>query len=278
MKQLNASNETYRTLVDNFNAVHLALKPGGKYESSALGKPPGLPEIDEKTAYALQTEVNAELRQTYGLTASGYKISMTAPEDRVPVNAEGPTSGVLYSHQLLASNVELHLEQLNNVLLEPELVFRNPVAITDIKNHDRLLAALEVAAGIEVPMSRVPEWFPPGQPPNIDLGTFIADNSAAGFVVVGDVWKPAATMDVAAVTVRLTEPDESVLRGTSNRVMGSPLSALRWLYARIIQAEGQVPAGTVVSSGTLLSPRRPAAGTFEAAFSDGLGTVKVTFR
>src|SRR5699024_2704345 len=130
----------------------------------------------------------------------------------------------------LPSTSELRLDQTNDVLLEPELVFRLMADVTRDTDLSSIAALLEVTGGIEIPMSRLPGWFPAGSPPIVDLAAFIADNSAAGFAVLADGWTPAEQIsDTAAVTVSFTEADGTVLQGSSSRVMDDPLTSVRWL-------------------------------------------------
>lgn len=272
------AQQTHAALVQNYATIATSLTRGDRVDVNALATPPGGLGLDEETGYALQRRITDEVVTTSGRRPVGYKVSMTAPEDRPPVNAPGPSYGVLLADQLLAQDATLRLDQLNDALLEPELVFRTTAPLDTVPADAQLAAVLEVTGGIEIPVSRVPHWFPPGQPPNVDLGTFIADNAAAGYVAVADGWQPAADVPLTETSVSFSEADGTVHTGSGKRVMDGPLNSVRWLFDRIIAADGVIPAGTVVSSGTFLAPKRPAPGTFEAAFSHDLGTIRVTFR
>lgn len=277
MSTTTVNDELVRALVVNTSMMNQVMRQGVAVDMSLLFSPPAVLGISEDAAYKLQGRVNAELELAGEGRPCGYKISMTASEDRVPVNAAGPSSGVLYTHQFLGASCELRLDQMNNALLEPELVFRTTEDIMELTTAQELASVLEVTGGLEIPMSRVPGWFPPGRPPTVDLAAFIADNSAAGFVAVAGDWKPADALDTAAAEVTLTEPGGMQFHGQGRRVMDGPLNSMHWLFTRLLAAHGSVPAGTLVSSGTFMSPRRPTPGVFEAAFTQGLGTVTVTF-
>lgn len=271
-------DQTHEALVQNYATITATLARGEALDVSALTSPPGDLGLDEDAGYTLQRRITDEVVRASGTQPVGYKISMTSPEDRTPVNAPGPSYGVLLADQIIEAGTALRLDQLNDALLEPELVFRTTAPLESIPDDAGLAAILEVTGGLEIPASRVPHWFPPGQMPNVDLGTFIADNAAAGYVAVAGVWRSARDVDTSAVTVSFEEADGTVHTGAATRVMEGPLNSLRWLFERILAANGQILAGTLVSSGTFLPPKRPAAGTFAAAFSHDLGTVDVTFR
>lgn len=237
-----------------------------------LGSDLPLTEAYDGQHHAVQALIEAR-----GTRLSGFKISMTNAADQVAVRAQEPAYGHLTPLHLALGKDSILLETANFPLVEPELVFRTRSAIDATFTPDRIAAACDVAAGLEIPICRLQGWWPLGDVPKLTLSDFILDNAGAGRVVHGAHFVPADTLDLPAVGVRLTTPEGIEHKGTGARVLENPLNALHWLAVALARRGESIPAGAYVSSGTFMPPIRAVPGLFRAEFSHGLGAVEVRF-
>lgn len=228
-------------------------------------------------AYAGQHQAVQALVDHAGTRLAGFKISMTNAADQVAVRASEPAYGHLTPLHLAQGEDQIVLESANYPLVEPELVIRANHSIDSSLDAAQIAEACDVAAGLEIPICRLKGWWPLGDVPKLTLSDFILDNAGAGRVVHGATFLPAASLDLAAVTVRLTSPDGVEHHGQGARVLGNPLNAIHWLATALARRGATIPAGALISSGTFMPPIRAVPGVFHAAFSDGLGSVQVRF-
>ncbi|WGX96752.1 2-keto-4-pentenoate hydratase [Nocardioides sp. L-11A] len=252
--------------------------PGG----SALGAAPApVPTGDRRpppAAYALSAEIVARVQHTWATTPRGFKLSMTNEADQARFATTEPSYGVLTSAHVPGDPVVIALAHANAPLVESELVARATRELGPELTGAELQAGIEVAAGLEIPVSRIPGWWPDGGAPAVTLSDFILDNAMAGYLAHGERWLPAADLDLAALTVEVVDPDGTVHPGAATHVLGDPLRALQWLVGALARRGEVVPAGAIISTGTFLRPLRARTGTFRATFSHGLGDAVVTFR
>ena len=262
-------------LVENYAALEAGPGPAARDGELRYWRPPYEPDLAE--AYRWQLEILAEVDRRWPSTAAGFKISIVAEEDRGGVGATEPAFGRLRDVSFVPSGSSVALDRLNGPLIEPELQLRNHASLHSTMRNEELAAVMEVAGGIELPVSRVVGWRSADDDERITLGEFIADNAGSGVIVLGRTWIPATDVDLTDVSVELGLPDGTRLPGHSGRVMGNPLNALRWLLAKLEAMGEEYPAGLTVSSGALRPPTVATAGTFAATFGSGLGTIAVEF-
>lgn len=249
---------------------------GPRASGGPVAIPDGLNDLAVEQAYRLQYEVVDTLVRQWGVARAGFKISCTGAADRALIGALEPTYGTLTNAHLLDSGASIDLAGTNQPLVEPELVFRLIREPAPDATFEELADSVEVAAGLEVPICRFRNWWPEGAMPNLTLGGLIADNAVAGFVVVGPRWVRLTAAEIDAMAVELCAPDGRVSRGHATNVLGSPLAALSWLMGATRRLGVGIPAGSMVSSGTLTNPIRAVQGTFTATYPL-VGDVTVTF-
>ncbi|WP_342661419.1 2-keto-4-pentenoate hydratase (plasmid) [Rhodococcus ruber] len=252
--------------------------PGpGAPSGEAIPLPDALNTMTVDDAYAFQRGVLADLEQTWDVRRAGYKLSVTNATDQAIISASEPTFGVLTDRHLLSSGAHIDLTRANNPLVEAELVMRTMAEIDVDTPFAELASSVEFAGCLEIPVSRFAEWWPAGEGPRLTLSGLIADNSVAGFVVIGDEWRSLTDAELTSTDVHLTLPSGAVVAGTSTHVLGHPLRAVVWLLERLARSGDRLPVGSIVSTGTLLSPNRATRGAFRADFGSGLGSVVVNF-
>ncbi|MCE3550864.1 hypothetical protein LWC33_05265 [Pseudonocardia sp. RS11V-5] len=254
---------------------------GGPGPTTPTGRarplPAELAALSQAEAYAVQRECVTELCATWGARPRGYKISVTGKADQERIGATEPTFGRLTDRHLLPSGAVIPLDLANQPLLEPELVLRTSADLGPQAGPDEIHAVVEIAAALEIPVCRFVDWWPEGQLPRLTLMGLIADNSVAGFVVLGTRWSRLPRERVRQVTATVDTPDGDVVHGHASAVLGDPLAALSWLVGALARTGEILPAGSLVSSGTLAAPTRAVPGTYRARFDQGIGEVAVTF-
>ncbi|MFV0532854.1 MAG: 2-keto-4-pentenoate hydratase [Cumulibacter sp.] len=236
---------------------------GGPGTLAQAPNPVTLPEafttLSESDAYAFQEALIDGLMSTYGGERRGYKIG-----------GVDPFYGVLLDSHLLGTDDEIELATANSPMFEPEILVRTTRELDAQASTEHIAASVEMAAGIEMPVSRFANWsltFP--------RTALIADNALSTYVVTGSSWFPSLAPE-ATVNVTLTHPNGV---STGSRTAASVYEGVAWLV-RALSSRGQtLAAGSLIATGTLLAnpPAIPlTAGTYTASFDNGLGNVAVT--
>ena len=212
-----------------------------------LPTPAAMPaDLDE--GYAVQ----AALVLASGQAACGWKIGATNPAAQQRLNLPGPVYG-----RLLAPFVRLSPHAFGDEfalrVLEPEVAVRLGRDLPDRGRpygRDDVAAAVdEIYPALEVPDARLLAWDTLGAP------AFIADNAAAGRLVLGEPCPGWRDLDLCAVPARLLVDGAVAAEGSTADVMGHPLDALAWLANALIGHGRQLCAGDLVTTGTC-SPTR----------------------
>ena len=208
-----------------------------------------------------------------GSRAVGYKISLTSDETQSVLDTSEPTYGHLFDDQILHAPAEVPLGGFFSPLIEPELVF---VFDEDLPPHagpDDILTCARIAPGFELPDARYISWF--GEPA-LTLSDFVADNSAAGMLVVGEPVS-ANGVELRNIEVEVSLNGARVRQGRATAVLGDPTRSVTWLSRQLALCGEGLRAGDVVSSGTFCPPLRLLPGRYVARFTDvGAVTLNVT--
>ena len=126
-----------------------------------------------------------------------------------------------------------------------------------------------VHPALEIIDSRVADWA-------ITLVDTVADNASGARAVVGAGVDPAG-LDLAAVACAVTLGGATVAEGTSDAVLGSPVTALVWLANTLGERGTVLRAGSVVLSGSITAAFDVADGDEVTATLAGVGTVTARF-
>jgi len=214
--------------------------------------------LDAETAYDVQDRFVARLDRG---PVAGYKLGFTNEAVRREVGVDTPVHG-----RLLAATVDADVDAgaLVTPRAEPEIVVRLGSRLATPDREAAAEAVAGVAPAVEVVDSRTGGW-------DLGPGTAVADNALAAGLVTGPETAPAASPPLPEVTVRATA-GETERRGRGEAAMGDPLAAVAWLAGT---RAAPLPAGTLVSTGSLTEtlPLRP--GVPVTAAFEGLGTVRV---
>lgn len=206
----------------------------------------------------------------------GYKVALTSLATQAALRTDEPAVGRLLAIDVLPTGSTVALERMFSPVLEAELVFRVREDLPPCASAGLIASLCDVTAGLECPDSRYADWFG-GAYPVLELDDVIADNCLTGLVVVGNVWREAARIDLPAVRATLLVDDEEVASGTGTAVLGDPLRSMTWLSAHLAASGEALTAGTLVSAGTLTPPVVARRGLVRGVFGAGLGEAWIRF-
>jgi len=230
-------------------------------------------EIDELTAYKIQDQVTKLKMEENGEEIIGYKISMTSEEMQRLGKANSPAYGTFTTKSVIESSIKL--DSAFPFLLEPELVFVVTEDLTVGADKNEILQKSKIAAGLEIPGSRYPNWFPPSK--DAQLGDTIADNTFAGFILMGSSVEITDSIDWKQIKATLYLNDEKLDEGYSSEVLGNPLNAISWLTEKLAEENKSLKKGMIVSSGTFTSPKALKQGAYKVVF-DIVGELTLTVK
>lgn len=204
--------------------------------------------------YAIQDA----LARISGLHRVGWKIGATNRAAQEQLSLPGPLSGRLFAPFRHDSPAVINSGTAVLRALEPEIAFRLG---RDLPARDRPYEPANITEAIawaqpalEIPDSRWRDWESVGAP------AFIADNAAAGFIVLGPEVEDWRDIDLAAVEAHLVINGETAETGAGANVMDGPLSVLTWLANHLIDRDMHLKAGDLVTTGTCTPIRFAAPG------------------
>lgn len=228
--------------------------------------------IDENTAYKIQDLVTKMKINDNGEEILGYKISMTSEKTQKMGNATSPTYGTFTNTSLLKGPVKLDPDFI--LLIEPELVFVITEDLSIGADAEEFMKKSKIAAGLEIPGSRYPNWFPPQGGGNVTDN--IVDNACGGMIAIGEAFEIPDSINWAGIGVKLFLNDTQIDEGLSEEVLGNPVNAVSWLSSKLAEENKSLKKGMIVSSGTFTLPKILEKGTYRGVF-DIVGelTVKV---
>ena len=234
----------------------------------------GLP-LDLPLAYAVQGWLVERLRKAGGGEPVGYKVGLTNPAMWSLCGVDSPVVGVLLSARIHASNTNLRKSDFAHLGIESEMALRlaRSVDPADADRPESLLACVrDVHAAFELIDDRNADYGA------LDAGSVVAENSWNAGVVLGPPRPASEFEDLRGVAGTLAVNGETVGRGMSDDVLGSPLIVLGWL-ARALGERGQrLQAGDLVMTGAIVPTRFPAAGDRYRFQLEGLPPVELDVR
>ena len=207
------------------------------------------PALDLPAAEALQAEVVA-LRRARGERPIGFKIGFTNRSIWPLYGVYHPIWAPVYDTTvtfLQGTDGQLALARFVQPRLEPEIVFglRESPASSD---PGAVFACVDwVAHGFEIVQSAWPDW-------KFTAAEAVAVQSLHGALLVGPRQPRACLPDRSALerfTLSLGCDGTLVATGSGDLVLGSPLLALCHLVSELSLRGVSLPAGAIVTTGTL---------------------------
>ena len=221
--------------------------------------------------YAIQEELIKRTR----LPVIGWKIGATNRTAQQQLALPGPLSGRLLAPFCHDSPATFDSRCFGIRALEPEVAFRlgtDLPALDHPYDARNVMAAIEIAyPALEIPDTRWKDWATVGAP------AFIADNAAAGHLVLGPAVLEWANTDFASLKARLLVNEVSVEFGRGADVLDSPLNALAWLANHAIKLGQPLKTGDIVITGTCTRIGFADAGDRVIAEFHGFGSAEAQF-
>jgi 2-keto-4-pentenoate hydratase len=224
-------------------------------------------------AYAVQKAYVGRMQAADGAPA-GYKIGLTSRRMQALTGVDHPISGVVLAKRIWASGVHIPVASYGRVGIEFEIGVRLG---RDLAPHGRPFTPADVEAAVEGVCTACEIVDDRHSPYPLDLLSMVADNGWNEGMVTGE-WR-ATWPDLAGVHGAVEMDGEPMEQGEGygRDVLGHPFNSVLWLANRL-QDEGQMlRAGEIVSTGSLVTTRFPAAGSRYRFSVDGLGAVEAWF-
>lgn len=233
--------------------------------------PAHLVPTEEASAYRVANAVSDRL----GMDIGGWKIGATAANNLQELGAARPIVGRVPRRNIVHSPAQLSYDSLMTPVQECEFAFelaedleRRPSGWTAAELVPKIRA---MYPAIEVGERRL------SRNSTVPILLLIADNSAAGHLVLGapvDHWQDH---DIAQSAVSLRIDDVDVAAGFGRDVLGHPLNALAWLANQGDLAGRPLMEGDIVSTGSCTGMKPVGRGSMSTADFGLMGRVEVSF-
>lgn len=242
-------------------AQHEAGNPFAPYAAAA-----GLSSLEE--AYRVQ---DALVAQRITPPAAGWKIALTNPRMQSLLGVGAPVSGVLAAAALQPDGARVRPGAFGRLGVECEICLglgRSLPADPRPRSVETIAAHVAWAApAFELVDDRKADYA------LVDAVSLVAENAWNAGVVLGERTSVSGMLEDRAghLSVEGVRTDE----GASKEALGGPLQALAWLAAHLGARGTEMPAGSIVMTGSLMLTRFPdGPGRWEFEV-EGLGAVSM---
>ncbi len=233
--------------------------------------PPAQKPESVDDGYAIQNQLVAQLGK-----AVGWKVGATNDAVQEMLGLTEPFSGRVLVTSAFDSPADLDTNNYFMRGLEVEFAFRTAATLSSADGpFDESTVAAAVGAvhpAIEVIDSCFESWTTVGAP------SLIADNGSHGALVLGRGESNWGGWDIGAAAVSITIGTERISDGHGRNALGHPLNSLVWLANDLARRGRDLPAGSIVTTGSCCSALAWAqAGDSAEAQIDGLQPVVINF-
>jgi 2-oxo-hept-3-ene-1,7-dioate hydratase len=228
------------------------------------------PAIEIEDAYAIQRHW-AEARVAAGARIVGHKIGLTSRAMQMASRMTEPDYGCLLDDMVYDDGARIPAERFLAPRLEVELAFvmSAPLRGPGARVYDVLRATEYVLPALEVIDYRT-------EVPRAITDT-IADNAAAGAMIIGGRTVRPMDVDVRWVGATLSKNGVIEESGVSAAVMGHPAAGIAWLVNKLAPLGASLEPGQIVLAGSFTRPVSVAAGDVIHADYGPLGAIGVAF-
>jgi 2-oxo-3-hexenedioate decarboxylase len=204
------------------------------------------PELDEKTAYAIQKRLVVGHVKDEATRISGLKLGLTSVAKQKQMSVGEPIYGLLIASRMINEGEPLEIASLIHPKAEPEIAI---VTNRDLQGPnvtaDQARAAIESAScAMEIIDSRYKNF-------RFTLTDVIADNTSAARHTISTFRVPVKGLDLRTLGVVFEKNGEVVSTAAGAAILGDPAVGLAWLANKLAEHGESIPAGTVVMTGAL---------------------------
>ena len=237
--------------------------------------------LDLASGYAVESEI-VRLRLSEGRTTAGFKVGYANKGVWRALKLDTLVWAHMYDdtvHPAAGNEATLPIDRMFAPKIEPEIVFtlKHPLGAT-AEPAAALEAVESIALGFEIIDCLFPDWkFQPAD--------FVASRGLHAALIVGDALAvhpgniPALVEQLPVFTVKLMKNGQVVAEGGGRNVLRSPASCLAELAsAHAKSASAPLPAGALVSSGTMTESQFMASGDRWKAVLSGLDLPPLSVR
>ena len=228
--------------------------------------------VDE--AYAVQEAFQDIISQARGPVA-GYKIAYTTTTMQQNSGVSEPGAGVILAKNIYYSPATLESADYLRLGIECEVAARLGKDLPASRapyNRDQIAEAVDaIMPAFEVIDGRGSE-IPDRQ---ARLHASIATNISNAGIVLGSPVADWRKVDLAASSASMTINGELVGEGHGSDVMGHPLEPLVWLANMLAIRGKSLTAGTVVITGSIVTPKFLNPGDVATVAIEGIGEARL---
>lgn len=210
--------------------------------------PAALKPADEAAAYAVQDEASRLLAPGLGAVI-GYKIGCTTQVMQRYLGIDHPSAGYMYAGGQRPNGATLARKDFVHPGVECEIavVLGEALHAGDAPfDRARVTAAVgTLHAAIEIVDQRYEDWRTLGGE------TLIADDFFHAGIILGSAVAAWQSLDLASAVGITRVNGVEMARGRGADILGHPLEALAWLANHCAARGRDLPAGTLVSLGSL---------------------------
>jgi 2-oxo-3-hexenedioate decarboxylase len=230
------------------------------------------PELDERTAYAIQKRLVVGHVKDEATRISGLKLGLTSVAKQKQMSVAEPIYGLLIASRMINEGEPLEIASLIHPKAEPE------IAITTNRDlqgpgvtADQARAAIETAScAMEIIDSRYKNF-------RFTLTDVIADNTSAARYAISTLRVPVEGLDLRTLGAVFEKNGEVVATAAGAAILGDPAIGLAWLANAMAEHGETLPAGSVVMTGALTDAIGVAPGDNVRVTIAHLGSLTIRF-
>ena len=249
----------------------------GRIEGLRLGELPGdARPRDAAEAYAAQDALHSILVSSGRGRPVAHKIGCTTPVMQAFLGIDSPCAGRIFDRDVHFQEALFDMSGLLHPGVECELAVFIGASLEPggwTFTAESVRPAVEaVFPAIEVVDDRWEDYK------SVSTPSLIADDFFARACVVGEPVAEWQSIDLGAVTGRMTINGGLVGTGVGGDIMGHPFNALAWLANHLAARGKGLAAGEIVLLGSIVETKWVERGDTVRIEIDGLGSAEAEFR
>lgn len=205
---------------------------------------------------------------------SGYKIALTSKAMQEMIGVDRPLSGAIFAKRVHGTPCKLASGDFQRLGVECELAVRLGMALPKESGpHDRdsvARAVAEIRPAFELIEDRRADYA------QLDAESLVADNAWNAGVVLGEAVRDWRNFDFVESRGVLQINGKAHSEGKAGDALGHPLAALAWLASALNERGGQLDAGMIVMTGSIVRTVFPEPGDNLRFELDSCGSVELS--